>query len=416
MAAISVTLLFVAAAFKLRFADVMPSLPPTKTRRQCYVHKCDLTEADKKRERQNRCPPRRGHMQRMGMQQEMVEAPRVRIPSSRDFYMNYIAAAQPVILANAAKVATRGVEWTDEFLTKMCWNDRFDQPWDVIVEENKVIKSNTRWPYGSGSFCDFIKRYQLPQYRDSMYVINPLTEAGTRLGRQVDIPSVLRCSEVHEAIVDTRLWMSSGNTSSSLHFDTHENLMLQVVGSKTIAMWPPSESASLYMDFHDRFGLSPVHPERVDLEHYPHFAHAKLGVIARLNAGDALLIPDGWWHHVHTEDGKNAAVTWEFEPFDQHEQLWPQGDAYFQQWMKFKSSKATAVKYASKRFVTMRGGNIACNTSVPVDVTANTFRCGENHFDPHDRQYCNFRCTPQSCIMQQLHRKEYGRLDRGAQI
>ena len=37
------------AAFKLRFADVMPSLPPTKTRRQCYVHKCDLSEADRKR-------------------------------------------------------------------------------------------------------------------------------------------------------------------------------------------------------------------------------------------------------------------------------------------------------------------------------------------------------------------------------
>ena len=86
------------------------------------------------------------------------------------------------------------------------------------------------------------------------------------IGRHVQLPSVLGCSEVAESVHNTRLWMSSGGTSSSLHFDTHENLMLAIDGTKTVHFWPADQAHHLYMDYHDRFGLSPVHPDRVDLE------------------------------------------------------------------------------------------------------------------------------------------------------
>ena len=102
------------------------------------------------------------------------------------------------------------------------------------------------------------------------------------------VPSVLRCGEIHEAVHDTRIWMSSGNTSSSLHFDTHENLMLQVEGSKRIVFWPPSQSHLTYMDSHNRFGLSPVNPDRVDLDRFPLFASMRHGMVAHLHKGDAL--------------------------------------------------------------------------------------------------------------------------------
>jgi len=68
------------------------------------------------------------------------------------------------------------------------------------------------------------------------------------------MPSVLQCPEIHESVHETRLWMSSGNSSSSLHFDTHENLMLQVFGTKSVYMFPPSQSHKTYMDYHDRYG------------------------------------------------------------------------------------------------------------------------------------------------------------------
>ena len=52
------------------------------------------------------------------------------------------------------------------------------------------------------------------------------------------------------------------------------------------------------MDYHNRFGLSPVNPDHVDLEKWPMFARLKGGMVAHLHVGDALLIPDGWWHQV----------------------------------------------------------------------------------------------------------------------
>jgi len=247
-----------------------------------------------------------------------------------------------------------------------------------------------------------------------MYVVSPLTDPGVTLGRHMVMPEVLRCAEIHESVHDTRLWMSSGDTSSSLHFDTHENLMMQVVGTKSVYFWPPAASHLNYMDYHNRFGLSPVNPDRVDLERFPLFAHMRGGQVATLHAGDALLFPDGWWHQVRTHPGKNVAVTWEFEPFEGLEQLWPpseDGQDSFRGYLDDpKWSSQVRVKYANKRLVTVRHGAIACNETVPADTTADTFKCGENH---RTAEGCNFKCIPQTCVTQQMLEREYGTFYRG---
>ena len=83
----------------------------------------------------------------------------------------------------------------------------------------------------------------------------------------------------------------SENATSSLHFDTHDNLLMQIDGEKTVLLWPPSESVKFYMDYHDRWGLSPLSVDRVDLLQFPLFAHAKHGVVVHVKKGDVILIP-----------------------------------------------------------------------------------------------------------------------------
>lgn len=294
----------------LSYRDVLPSLRPVKSRRECHVHKCNLEHSDVNFMDQ-KCYRNKGHLQPMGAQQrDMKAVPRVEMSDPRAFYQHYIAGAQPVILAGTANESIAHVEWTDEFLMRSCHLDsaanflgKEGHPWDAIIEANKIIVTNTRYPLLNEdapdiNFCTFLRDYMKAENADRMYLVSPLTDPGVQLGKHVEMPAVLQCPEIHESVHDTRLWMSSGNTSSSLHFDTHENLMLQVFGTKTVVFWPPSQSHKLYMDFHDRFGLSPVNPDRVDTHKFPLFSQLRGGMVAHLHAGDALLIPDGWWHQV----------------------------------------------------------------------------------------------------------------------
>jgi hypothetical protein len=64
-----------------------------------------------------------------------------------------------------------------------------------------------------------------------------------------------------------------------------------------------------------------------------------------------------------------------------------------------------------KTNLTTRGGPIACNETLPVRTTADTYRCNERQ---NTGEACTFRCIPQSCVTQQLQAKLAGGVnDRG---
>ena len=315
-----------------RYRDVLPSFRPAKTRRECHVHKCEHRPSDETFTAR-KCHRRKGHLERMGSQQKSVpNVPRVTMSDPRAFYEKHVAAAEPVVLAGAAAAATGGVAWTDDFLSRRCHLDdaHGGRPWLANVEMSKVVVSSTRGPREKINYCTFLRDYLKPEFKDKMYLIAPLTDPGVQLGKHVEMPAVLQCPEMHESVHETRLWMSSGNTTSELHFDTHDNLMLQVFGTKSIYFFPPSQSHKTYMDYHDRYGDSPVNPERVDLDKWPMFAQLEGGMVAHLRGGDALFIPEGWWHQIRTGPERNAAVTWEFEPYEGIATLWGLLDSFGQ--------------------------------------------------------------------------------------
>ncbi len=393
-------------AARMRFEDAIPPFRPGRTKRKCHVHSCDPQPQDEQLLSSGKCG-RRGHLQPMGMQSDMAEVARVAPMSPGDFYEDHVARGEPVVLAGVASEAVGGQEWDDAFLEEMCTTER-GEPWNAIIEVNKVIVTNTRWPlHTSWNFCDFIQNYTKPEHADSLYCVSALTDPHVRLGMHVALPSVLGCPEMVESVHNTRLWMSSGGTSSSLHFDTHENLMLQIDGEKKVYFWPPSESHLLYMDYNTRYGLSPVNPDRVDLDRFPLMGAVKGGMVAHLKKGDALFIPDGWWHQVRTLPGRNIAVTWEFEPYEGLDQLWPTDDERFtlQAFLREKRwSKQVRVKYRNKHLVTRKGGRIACNATVDERFkSAEKFRCGEDHTDADS---CNFECLPKPCVWHHLAEKQ----------
>ena len=73
---------------------------------------------------------------------------------------------------------------------------------------------------------------------------------------------------------------------------------LQVLGTKYVRLYPPSETPHLYPH---PTGLttnsSRVDMRAPDLGAFPQFANAS-GYECWLRAGQALFIPPGWWHFV----------------------------------------------------------------------------------------------------------------------
>ena len=59
--------------------------------------------------------------------------------------------------------------------------------------------------------------------------------------------------------------------------------------------------------FHSKYGLSPINVDRVDLERFPSISNATT-YLANLSAGDAVYIPDGWWHVVSLLPGSKTAA------------------------------------------------------------------------------------------------------------
>lgn len=172
------------------------------------------------------------------------------------------------------------------------------------------------------TFCQFLRSYRTPAFYNMLYVVNDLVPHDT-LKARLALPHSLACHELYAGLYDARLWMSGGNTTSSLHFDTHDNVLLQIDGAKEVLLWHPNASAELYMDHFPKFGLSPINVDRVDLERFPALTHATPPLRALLQPGDALYLPNGWWH-VITSTGRNVAVALEIEPFATSGlDLWP---------------------------------------------------------------------------------------------
>ncbi|ORC92175.1 tRNA wybutosine-synthesizing protein 4 [Trypanosoma theileri] len=82
------------------------------------------------------------------------------------------------------------------------------------------------------------------------------------------------------------------------HYDTLDNVLCQVVGTKRVVIFPPSEYNNLYMNGSSSSVLNINAP---DLTRFPRFADAcRHAMEVILEPGDMLFLPSLWFHHITT--------------------------------------------------------------------------------------------------------------------
>lgn len=291
---------------------------PQNVTHKCHVHGCkhpDRTKWSSKKQ----CSTLRGHMEHHGNQRNTKCVKRTTDFNPRNFFKNFMKPLKPVVLKGIAKMLPAFTRWVnDSYWKKNCQIEPGVDYW-CNIEVNKKVQRNDRGPslQGQWHFCDFIDHYRQPKgdyYVASVPVMN--------MNLRADVPNleVLRCPEHYDTWENIMLWMSNGGTISSVHFDTDENIMTSIDGYKETVLTEPIYSRELYVDFHNKYGLAPLDPEYVDVERYPRTADPEY-LVANTEAGDALYIPDSWWHTIFSYE-RNVALTMNWHSYNSGDPKW----------------------------------------------------------------------------------------------
>lgn len=158
------------------------------------------------------------------------------------------------------------------------------------------------------TLLDALLKYQNDARPPTFYVASTTVDTclpGLRVQNDVELGDV-------DALAS--IWI--GNRSRvAAHYDVPANLACVAVGRRRFTLFPPGEIGNLYvgpLDFTPAGqAISLVDFHRPDFDRFPRFRAAlESARVAELEAGDAVLIPSMWWHHVESLDCFNVLINY----------------------------------------------------------------------------------------------------------
>ncbi|XP_004290635.1 PREDICTED: uncharacterized protein LOC101308336 isoform X2 [Fragaria vesca subsp. vesca] len=149
-------------------------------------------------------------------------------------------------------------------------------------------------------------------YLAQVPIISTENEERAQLGtlrEDIQMPSFLE----DKSLISVNLWMNNAQARSSTHYDPHHNLLCVVSGCKQVVLWPPSATPVLYPMpiYGEASNHSSVPLENFDFSNYPRAECSReYSQKVILHAGDALFIPEGWFHQVDSDKLTIAVNFW----------------------------------------------------------------------------------------------------------
>lgn len=109
-------------------------------------------------------------------------------------------------------------------------------------------------------------------------------------------------------LVQLNIWIGQRHSRIPMHYDSYDNLLAQVRGSKSVRLYAPRQTPFLYPGLEGEAFASHVDPEHPDLVRHPLFAEARCDFEFRLEAGQMLYLPPFWWHSIHALGDASISV------------------------------------------------------------------------------------------------------------
>jgi len=113
------------------------------------------------------------------------------------------------------------------------------------------------------------------------------------------------------------LWIGTGGTRTPLHYDSDNNLLVQLVGARYVRLYESSQSAKLYVNadrssssaYGGQGNMSPLNCENEDWSQHPE-AESAVYTEVLLFPGDCLYIPARTWHYVRSLSCSMSVSYW----------------------------------------------------------------------------------------------------------
>ncbi|KAL4169875.1 hypothetical protein KRP22_010786 [Phytophthora ramorum] len=114
-----------------------------------------------------------------------------------------------------------------------------------------------------------------------------------------------------KSVTQVNLWMTVQRGRTTLHYDAYQNILVVLYGKKVVTLYPPSDTAKMYpYPVHTKStNHSQVNIVQPDFAKHPRFKEASAQRF-EVAAGDAVLIPEGWWHQVDSDEFTVAVNYW----------------------------------------------------------------------------------------------------------
>lgn len=214
------------------------------------------------------------------------------LPTLSDFEAQFLKRGVPCLLPGLAKEWPATHKWKDPAYLGEVLGSRV-----VPIELGKNYM-HADWSQQLMPFSQFFARHIVEGQQPVGYLAQTeLLQQVPALWKDILVPDY--CSMGTSSATPTvNAWFGPAGTVSPLHTDPHQNIFVQLAGSKVLLLFSPSESEHLYQNQEGVLtNTSLVDAEQPDLEKFPNYRSAQ-GYLAIVNAGDGLFIPKGTWHFV----------------------------------------------------------------------------------------------------------------------
>lgn len=253
--------------------------------------------------------------------------------SVEEFAERYVRPERPVIVRGAVKEWAPSSKWTPDYLKLMSGSRRVKTG---VSADGDYVAYVDRLKIGVDPEVEFAQAIDAifsPREGEQKRRIHQerLDSWGPLNDESPTPPYVLG------PVLTKNIWMGSAGNITKTHYDTEDNINVQLIGSKEVILFPSSQLAELYprnsLDYMSNF--SQVDIETPDFTRFPLFRRAT-AFRAVLKPGDFLYIPIYWWHHFRTlESSLNVNFWWHARPAQtlrrQGVRFWPRmiRDGYF---------------------------------------------------------------------------------------